>query len=63
MVEPAHSGLSPRLGIEARIFLNLFQDLSGAFLSVVGYVCGDFINLEVLSLSKVLIEVGCMQYT
>ena len=28
VVEPAHLGLSPRLGMGARIFLDLFQDLT-----------------------------------
>jgi hypothetical protein len=28
VVEPVHLGLSPRLGMGARIFLNLFQDLT-----------------------------------
>jgi len=28
MLEPAHLGLSPRLGTGVRIFLDLFQDLT-----------------------------------
>jgi hypothetical protein len=36
VVEPTHHGSSPRLGTEARIFLDLFQDLSGAIFPVVG---------------------------
>jgi hypothetical protein len=35
VVEPTHHGLSPRLGTGARIFLNLFQDLTSVILLVV----------------------------
>ena len=38
VVEPAHPGSSPRLGMGVCIYLDLFQDLSGAMLSVVGDV-------------------------
>jgi hypothetical protein len=42
MVEPVHPGSSPRLGTGARIFLNLFQDLTALYmLSVVGDVPVD----------------------
>ena len=35
VVEPAHPGSSPRLGMGARIYLELFQNLTGDVLSVV----------------------------
>jgi hypothetical protein len=38
VVEPAHPGSSPRLGMGVCIYLDLFQDLTGAMLSVVGDV-------------------------
>ena len=67
MVEPTHQGSSPRLGTSARIFLDLFQDLTSAILLVVGDM---FVDSEApvltssisricqLSLSEVLIRVG-----
>ena len=52
MVESTHQGSSPQLGTNARIFLNLFQDLTGYSFS--GRQCtrryrgasGGFVNLE-----------------
>ena len=42
VVEPAHPGLSPRFGIGARIFLDLFiSGFNGVILSVVGNVPVD----------------------
>ena len=41
MVKPAHQGLNPQFGTSAHIFLNLFQDLTGDILSVVGNVLVD----------------------
>ena len=38
MVEPAHPGSNSRLDMGARIYLDLFQDLTGDVLSVVGDV-------------------------
>ena len=35
VVEPIHQGLSPRLATGVRIFLDLFQDLTSAILSMV----------------------------
>ena len=67
MVEPIHQGSSPRLSTSARIFLNLFQDLTCAILSVVGDVLVDsetpvvtssISRISRFSLSEVLIRVG-----
>jgi len=50
--ESAHSGSSLRLGTSARIFLNLFQNLTSVILSVVGDMPVDseapiyFVNVE-----------------
>jgi hypothetical protein len=41
VVEPAHQDLSPQLGINVHIFLNLFQDLVIFVLLVVGDVSID----------------------
>ena len=49
VVEPAHQGSSLRLGTGVRIFLNLFQDLTGAILSVVANVSVDSEALVVTS--------------
>ena len=68
VVEPAHPGSSPRLGMGVRIYLDLFQDLTGDVLSV---VCDVPVNSEAPvvtsstsryvgpSISEVLIRVGC----
>jgi hypothetical protein len=66
VVEPVHQGSSPQLGIDARSFLDLFQDLNDAILSVVGGMLVDSDALMVTSsiskicwlinLSNVLIE-------
>ena len=67
VVEPAHQGSSPRLDNGACIFLNLFQDFTGAILLVVGdvpvdseapVVTSSISRICRLSLLKVLIEVG-----
>ena len=67
MVEPTHRSSNPRLGTGACIFLNLFQDLTGTILSVVGNVPADseapVVTLPILricwlNLSEVLIGVG-----
>jgi hypothetical protein len=59
MVEPAHPSSSPRLGMGVCIYLDLFQDLLGAILSVVGDVPVNSLKICRLSPSEVLIEVGC----
>jgi len=67
MVELAHQGSSPRCGTDARIFLDIFQNLTVAILTVVGDVLVDskapVVILSIsricrLSLLEVLIEVG-----
>ena len=67
MVEPVHHGSSPRLSTSARIFLNLFQDLTCAILPVVGdvlvnsetpVVTSSISSISRLSLSEMLIRVG-----
>ncbi|KAF8760449.1 hypothetical protein HU200_010160 [Digitaria exilis] len=71
VMEPAHQGSSPRLGTGARIFLDLFQDLTGAILSVVGnvpvgseapVVTSSIWRICRPSLSEVLIGVGLRAY-
>lgn len=53
LVELTRPGSSPRPGMGARIFLDLFQDLSGAILSVVGDVSVDSeVSVVTLSISK-----------
>jgi len=67
VVQPAHQSSSPRLGAGARIFLDLFHDLTGTILSVVGNVPADseapVVTLSILricrlNLSEVLMGVG-----
>ena len=41
MVEHVHSDPSPQHGTRDHIFLDLFQNLIGAILSVIGYVSVD----------------------
>ena len=71
VVEPAQQGSSPRLGTDARIFLDLFQDLTGAIVTVVGNVAVDIeapvvtssiLRICQLSLSEVFIGVGLHAY-
>lgn len=72
VVEPDHQGSSPQLDIGARIFLDLFQNLNGVILSVVGGMLVDSDTLVVTSsiskicrlinLLNVLIEVGLRAY-
>ena len=66
MVEHTHQGSSPRLGTGARIFLDLFQDLTGTILSVIGdvpvdseapVVTSSISRICRLSLSEVLIVI------
>jgi hypothetical protein len=49
MVEPTHQGSSPQLGASACNFLNLFQELTDAILSVLGDVLliGAFVFIGV----------------
>lgn len=54
MVEPARLGLSPRLGIDFCIFLNLYQDLTRSILLVVCYVLIDSeMRMITLSISRI----------
>ena len=68
MVEPAHSSSSPKLGMGARIYLKLFQDLTGDVLSVIrdvpvnseaSVVTSSTSRYVGPSISEVLIGVGC----
>jgi hypothetical protein len=52
VVELVYQGLSPRLGIDTCIFLNLFRDLTDDILSVVGDVPVDSETLMVTSLNS-----------
>jgi hypothetical protein len=60
VMESVHPDSSPRLDTSARIFLDLFQDLTTLFFSVVGDVPVDseinvlFINLEIYRSNSVL---------
>ena len=49
-MESAYPGSSLRLGTDTRIFLDLFQDLSSAILSMVGDVPADNVS-SLLTLS------------
>ena len=66
MVEPTHQGSSPRLGTGARIFLDLFQDLTGTILSVIGdvpvdseapVVTSSILRIRRLNLWEVLVKI------
>ena len=68
VVEPTHQDSSPRLRSGGHSFLDLFQasddvcSLGGDVPVDYEGICGDFVNLKMtgrLSLSKVLIGVGC----
>ena len=69
VVEPAHLCSSPRLDMGARIYLKLFQDLTGDVISVVRDVPvnseAPVVTLSTSryagpSISEVLIGVGCV---
>lgn len=71
MVEPVHPDLRSRFNIDTRIFLNLFQDLTGVILLLVGNVpiesdapvmTSSILRIYRLCLSEVLKGVGLHGY-